>query len=286
MKKIIILIFFTVNYPVNFSQIIPIVDFIKEAKECTVPIECSIDRDSVIEKNYGTAVLLIHPDGFIMALTCEHVVAIKDSLYHTIDYYPTINLILNPKDTSEQNVKIKAEVIIKNEIDDYAVLFITKTGLDTSIWNKLYMKTVPQSLWKNSNDLQEGETVLYVGYPMRIGINKINHPLSRTGIISQIIPGNESFLIDGFVQHGHSGSPVFLIRPEVEENKWSLYLIGIATSYPPEFGDIYEKVDYKKDADKKTILNPGFTYVLTMDKIIDDINNIFKPKMYEVIIEH
>ena len=118
-------------------------------------------------------------------------------------------------------------------------------------------------------NLREGESVLYIGYPMSMGIDSHNNfPLSRVGIISQIRPGSQAFIIDGFAQHGHSGSPVFRIKSDFEKDSWEVALAGIATSYPREYGTIFEEVVYKKKSGHITIMNPGFTYVLSMNSII------------------
>jgi hypothetical protein len=104
-----------------------------------------------------------------------------------------------------------------------------------------------------------------------MGVGRKNYPLSRTGIISQLVPGQNSFLIDGFIQHGHSGSPVFLIRREGTSRDtivFARYLIGITRGYPKEYGDIVEYTQYRKNPAKATILNPGFSVVTSMDCII------------------
>jgi hypothetical protein len=51
-----------------------------------------------------------------------------------------------------------------------------------------------------------------IGYPLGLGAHAIsNFPISRSGIIAQIIPNNPFFLIDGITSHGNSGSPVFTV---------------------------------------------------------------------------
>lgn len=106
-----------------------------------------------------------------------------------------------------------------------------------------------------------------------MGIGKENHPLSRTGIVSQLVQGKSSFMIDGFVQHGHNGSPVFLIKRV--ENGWMNFLIGINTSFPKEYGDVFQQISLDKKSGKKIVINPGFSFVTSMDKIIPVLVNKF-----------
>lgn len=138
--------------------------------------------------------------------------------------------------------------------------------------NEFKVKYLQKSFWADSKEINEGDFVLYIGYPMLKELDIHNYPISRIGIISQKIEGENHFLIDGFVQHGHSGSPVFLIK-EDENNippKWDIKLIGITTSYPSEYANVLEEVKYKETT-QKVILNPGFTVVTSMDVIIPEI---------------
>lgn len=96
------------------------------------------------------------------------------------------------------------------------------------------------------------------------GIGKKNRPLFRTGIISQLPDDTLNFfLIDGFVQHGQSGGPVFVVT-----ERGSVCLAGITRSFPLEYSNLYEKIDYQKNPNKVILANPGFTVVTKMDKVI------------------
>jgi hypothetical protein len=121
------------------------------------------------------------------------------------------------------------------------------------------------------SSLHEGDQLLYIGYPMGEGIGGRNYPLSRVGMVSQLVPGRSWYLMDGFVQHGHSGSPVFLVKeqgfgmPPV----YDVYLVGIARAYPSEdFTNVYRKVGYTPTDSLYYALNPGFTYVAALDSLL------------------
>jgi len=123
--------------------------------------------------------------------------------------------------------------------------------------------------WESENTIREGETVLYSGYPLMLGRGHINFPLTRTGIISQVIPGQSKFLIDAFVQPGYSGSPVFLIRsiPNVMPTQWDVKFIGIASSYPAHIIPVLRKVQYLKIPNVGVAENPGFAEVIGVSAI-------------------
>lgn len=249
----------------------PIPDLIDLAKKRSLPVICA---DSTFSKNTfstGTAVLLGRQNK-IFALTCEHVIAIKDTLGRTIRYVNDIYINMNKKDSTSQSIKMT--IIYADESNDFAILGIMDTKININLMKDLDFVIIPPSACKGTTDFKEGEKVLYIGYPLSMGINERNYPLSRVGMISQLIPRSNNFIIDGFVQHGHSGSPVFLIHYINETNDWTIYLIGIATSFPNEYGNVYKKVQYKLISGVNTELNPGFTYVTSMNKIIPIINKI------------
>lgn len=182
-------------------------------------------------------------------------------------FYDNIYLRADKKDTSKKPIYLKLDLLYADTVYDFALLEIKDNLMDSEYVAGLQLRSIPQSMWKDIKDITEGENVMYLGYPMSKGIEKRNYPLVRIGTISQVIPGNKTFLIDGFVQHGHSGSPVFLLR-EIS-NRIDFYLIGIATSFPAEYTDIYKKVDQIRDPDLKALINPGFTNVTSMDVIME-----------------
>ena len=179
---------------------------------------------------------------------------------------------MNMKDGKAMSIPMW--VIYTDEKSDFAVLGINFKKIDEKVINNLVFEVMPPSACKETKDFKEGEKVLYIGYPLSMGINEKNYPLSRLGIVSQLIPTSNIFLIDGFVQHGHSGSPVFTFQFSEATSTWNIYLVGIATSFPNEYGNVYKKVRYKLTTELNTELNPGFTYVMSMNLIIPIINKI------------
>jgi hypothetical protein len=236
-------------------------DMIDLSKKSAVPILC---RDSTWPSSLisaGTAVIL--GDGErLCSLTCEHVIAIKDSLNRTVRYVSDIRIHMNRLDSTAMPFPVG--IIYSDEQNDFAILAIPKDLHDSL--NSIHLKIITPSQWLETNQFREGEPLIYLGYPMFMGIDKQNCPLSRSGMVSQIIPGRSFFLIDGFVQHGHSGSPVFLMRSN--EKGIVRYLTGITRGFPEEFADIVQETTYKKETKRKTIVNPGFTVVTAMDVII------------------
>jgi len=135
---------------------------------------------------------------------------------------------------------------------------------------------INRELWEILDSLEEGKNILFIGYPMNLWEGKQNYPLSRKGMISQIIKDEKRILIDGFVQHGHSGSPVFLILSDNNlPPSWKFKLIGITTAFPNEYGEIF-KTEYSKVDSLIPLLNPGFTIVTPMDDIITAFDTVVK----------
>ena len=191
-------------------------ELISLSKRTAVPILChdkSWPKDSLAS---GTAVILgqyreTEIEMKICILTCEHVIAIKDSLRRTTKYVSDVLILMNKQDST--SVAVKVQPPYTDEKSDFAILTIVQDQHFESVKDQLYFKISAPSQWKETNYFAEGDPILYIGYPLAMRVGKEDHPLSRTGIVAQLVNGKSSFLIDGFVQHGHSGSPVFLIRP-------------------------------------------------------------------------
>ncbi|MGB6121533.1 MAG: serine protease [Bacteroidota bacterium] len=233
-------------------------ELISYQKTSSVPVVASDEIDGAVVKQYGTAVLMIAPSGDYLGVTCEHVVALKDQFERTVSYLPDISLRLN--DIDVRAVPVPVTVAHADEPMDFALLRIPKAKWVSEVDSRgitLRLLTVTQS--KIMSELREGETVAYIGYPMRLGIGERNFPVSRVGIISQLVEGRGQFLIDGFVQKGHSGSPVYVLR----QDRFTRYLVGIARSYRKDTSDFPG--------------NSGFSYVTAMDAIIDAIKEHFPP---------
>ncbi|MDD5529627.1 MAG: serine protease [bacterium] len=250
MKKIcyvfsINLLLFNAIYGIGAQQV-PIPKLIKDIKPSIVGV---LARDI---NQAGTGVFLsINKKTYI--LTNEHVVALKDSAGKTIKYSEDIVVTFNLK--IKRAFFFQAEIEKIDENSDLAALqFYRPVDMPDSLFDAVF---VPSNIWKEPGDIKEGETVIYSGYPTGWGLSyQRNYPLSRIGIVSQVIPGKEDFLIDAFVQPGYSGSPVFLVRENEKDtlSKWMWYFIGIARSYPKIYKNVTDSI--------KIIENPGFANVI------------------------
>jgi hypothetical protein len=274
MKRLFIILFILLAFDSIYPQYVtvPVEKLIPFVKESILPIIC---KDSTWNNKMvtGTAVLLTDETKLVL-LTCEHVVAIKDSNNKTIRYASNIFVNMNLEDSTV--IRINAMLLYADEKNDFAILAIVPPAENVmkQLNKKINAYGIRPLRWTKTKDIQEGESILYIGYPMSMGIGYSNYPISRIGIIAQLIKGKSTFLIDGFVQHGHSGSPVFVIK--LKNNAYRLELIGICAAFPDEFTDIYKKVKYEKiDDDKKVLINPGFTFVTSMDNIIPVLVNKF-----------
>lgn len=256
-------------------------ELIRITKQKVIPIICTDSSYTKQKFTSGTGVL-VSGHKLIFIITCEHVVALKDSISKkTIRNKSDIYVNLNKQDGKIDNYKVV--VLYSDEKNDFAILTILHHENKSFKYSSYNLSYVPSSGIKSLKELKEGEQVLYIGYPMAFGIESKNYPLSRIGIISQIRSGSNNFIIDGFVQHGHSGSPVFRIKKYPENKQWAVELIGIATSYPNEVGRIYEKIGYNLKPEYITTLNPGFTFVTSMDNILIELRK--QDKKYSSRVE-
>ena len=236
---------------------------IKEVKKGVLPIFCHDSTWTNQVYQSGTCIALGEINKMCF-LTCEHVVAIKDSARkikrNISDFYVQVN---NDNDSTFEMVKLK--LIYTDEKKDFALLVVDENQKMKAM---PYIHALRPTLWRDTKDLNEGETVLYMGYPVLLGREKANHSFSKLSIISQLVHGQSSFLIDGFVQQRHSGSPVFLLEKDnTTPSHWNYSLIGIAASFPSPFGYVYESVNTDELQYKNNLLNPGFTNVIGLDDI-------------------
>lgn len=258
---VLILSISTIHGQIVDLSVLP--EMVELSKKAAVPILCRDPSWPIDSFQYGTAVMI--GDGKrIVALTCEHVLAVKDSLNRTIRYLSDIIVNLNRIDSMASSIKMT--IVYVDETNDFAVLAINPEKNNIANAEEIFYKYITVWQCKRTSEIREGEPILYIGYPMSFGIGYKNYPLSRLGIISQIVPRQSYFLIDGFVQHGHSGSPVFLIRGDEKGTHRSL--IGIARGYPEEYVDIVQKTIWTPDSSQKAIVNPGFSVITSMDVIL------------------
>jgi hypothetical protein len=265
MKKILILIVLTNLFmeTLLFGHPTLLPKIIKDCKPSAIYVSAE-DIGQV-----GSGVLMIVRDT-IYVLTNEHVVALKDSNKKTIRYAK--NIFIGVMDTSTNIVRqLPVEKYKVDEKLDLAALRpYARNSLEYRALDISTLRMLGISWCKDPAEIQEGETIIYMGYPWELGVGKQKlYPLSRQGIVAQLIPGENNFLIDAFVQEGYSGSPVFLIRQEKRKGKLGEditgtypYFIGIAKSYPSRYNAIYENVALKEKDSLRFKENPGFSEVI------------------------
>lgn len=255
---------------------IPYAEYIEMTKKSVLPIICIESNGDKVIASQGTGTFLGQKN-ISFYLTCEHVIALKDSTRKTIALFKNIFAKLDTKDSSSILLTLKVDTT--DEALDVALLSIDNTKRNAKQISQLSAQIIQKSYWHTENNLNEGDQVLYIGYPVVKKLEIKNYPISRIGIISQNIRERPFLLVDGFVQHGHSGAPVFVIR---EKNRnlpvsWEYKLIGISTSFPNEFGKVFEPVSFR-ETDKIVIQNPGFTNVTKMSAIIKLIQATYSIK--------
>lgn len=273
-KLLFFLLFLLSNNSYGQLSQLPLTEVIKRIKPCIVAIEAKDDTiltiqngDTIRYNQFGSGVLVNVNENDTYALTNEHVIAIKDSNNKTIRYAKDIKVSFNVRGFGAESFPAKIGKI--NEHLDLVALRIYISQDLQYLRDSIDVKTIQLSLWEEENNLQEGDIVLYTGYPLALGIGEKNFPLTRWGMISQIIPGDSTFLIDAFVQPGYSGSPVFLIRSvgNYIPPRWTFKFIGLTKGYPYHMLPIYKKVQYIKIPNIAVPENPGFSFVIGVSAI-------------------
>ena len=271
MKKMFIFVFVFFSGLTIVRAQIPYPELIEKIKPSVVGIEAHDDTlitfpDGKSRKyqSYGSGVLIATDSINVYALTNEHVIAIKDTNEKTIRYAKDIVVSINVKDVGA--FPCKGKIIKVNEELDLAAL---RFYFPSIIKERLMATIIDHNIWEDESNLKEGEVVLYSGYPLNLGRGKINSPLTRTGIISQLIPSSQTFLIDAFVQPGYSGSPVFLIRSKqgIIPTQWFFRFIGICKAYPYSLKPVYQKVKLAEIPDIYVSENPGFSEVIGISAV-------------------
>jgi V8-like Glu-specific endopeptidase len=101
------------------------------------------------------------------------------------------------------------------EVDLAATLF----GYDPQAEEPL---RVGPDLWATTAEVEEGEDLLYLGFPLGLRQMDKIRPVVRSGVVALVLP-DENLLIDASVSPGNSGSPVFL-KPSVID--WKAKRLG------------------------------------------------------------
>ncbi|WP_462250952.1 S1 family peptidase [Ferruginibacter sp.] len=266
--KLLLFASFLHNY-VCISQISTPFSYVIEKKKPAILPILSFDNSNKKYKHLGTGftVSLDSTGLCLIIVTCEHVVTVKDSLTNkTIRPVEKIFANMNLIDGSIISVPLKVKFL--DEKNDFALLEIK---FDSSYKNyHLKINSIPLSHLDTSNNLREGETLLYIGYPMSLGVGKKSYPISRSGFISQNIEDSSKFLMDGFSQGGYSGSPVFRIKENATKGEWVFKNVGMLQAYPSESAIIKSK----EKNDLKVIINPGFTIVGKLNAMVKTLSKM------------
>lgn len=97
---------------------------------------------------------------------------------------------------------------------------------------------IGRDLFQSSEGVEEGEEILYLGFPLGYRQEDKIRPIVRAGIIALVKP-DETYLADANVSLGNSGGPVFL-KPSIIDWKTRTLgrispakLIGVVSSYLP-----------------------------------------------------
>lgn len=112
--------------------------------------------------------------------------------------------------------------------------------------------------------------VFIVGFPKSLGLQKSNsydfsRPLIRKGIVAGINYDQSTIIIDCASYGGNSGGPVLYI----DKNR-NIKVIGLITQFLP-YEDIWYNPAYK--IINREWSNSGYSVVVSMDKILDLIDN-------------
>jgi hypothetical protein len=196
---------------------------------------------------YGTGFFFMKNEQLFL-ITNRHVI-IKE----TEDHYPNAVRMLIHTNTQDlrQNEYFEVSGATKlwrepnpSTADVVAIPLIDRNNLDTQKF--LIRAFTPGNLLPNNIQLQIGEDILVMGYPLgKYYDERYNLPVIRNGIIASAYPlpfsGNPYFLVDAKLHKGTSGSPVttkfrttwLTTAGTIEDTGFAFYLLGInASTFP------------------------------------------------------
>lgn len=209
----------------------------KKFLKTTILIEKAVPKPKkkVDYRPIGTGFLLNYKNKIVL-LTCRHI-AEQDKG----DYFIKFNL-KNGGVSRRQLDAIKARYNInwvyhQNKKIDIAVIIF---GID---FMKDDLLLVSDDFLEKYENLDEGDDVFFLGFPMGITSQEHVYPLVRSGVISAKIE-KKQFLIDGNSFPENSGSPVFL-KPSI----FDLEAKTIGKFRPPKLiGMIFQSISYTETA--------------------------------------
>lgn len=174
---------------------------------------------------------LVNFQGKILLLTCKHVA--QEDKGNSIVIFNFKNGKIASRPLKNLKEKYNFDWKFHKSEDIAAIIF----GIDVSRDNLLL---VPYDFVETYENLEIGDDVFFLGYPMGITSKESAYPLARSEIISTKL-GDGVILIDGNSFPGNSGGPVFL-KPSIFDLKTKT----IGKLRPPKLaGMIFENIDYQ-----------------------------------------
>ncbi len=207
-------------------------------------------------------------------VTCKHVVNNKEE-----DLFACFNL-KNGQIARRSILEIKKQHKVEwifHRTEDVAMIVFAIDPINDEL------RKLPKELFENFNELEVGDDIFFLGYPMGLRALKSASPIVRAGIIS-LKESDDTLLIDGTVFPGNSGSPVFLKPSFFNIKQRSLgtireaKLIGMINSYLP-----YSDIAISQQTQKPRIIfeeNSGLAKVISMNLIEEIFGYSEFKKMY------
>lgn len=166
-----------------------------------------------------------------LLVTCRHVAEEDKGNFHIVFNLKDGKIASRPLSSLKEKYNLDWRFHEKEDIA--AIIF----GIDI---NKDDLQLIPENFVESYENLDIGDDVFFLGYPMGITSKESVYPLARSGIISTKF-GNETFIIDGNSYPGNSGGPVFL-KPSI----FDIESKTIGKIRPPKFiGMIFEHIAYQ-----------------------------------------
>ncbi|MFC1576097.1 serine protease [Candidatus Omnitrophota bacterium] len=244
---VVVLIFLVGALPANAIRIkknVPVatnlLNFIQQSKRTAVLILVTKEKQIA-----GTGFLTINNKKEIIVVTNKHVTLVGRPIFVRVN-------------AKSKVIDYAAEVANQDPFLDLAVLTLRKTP-SVQKWISTDL-IIPANMYGGTADIVEGKEVVFIGYPLGLGAQEKNYPVVRQGLIAQVIPKRKTFLVDGFASRGSSGSPVF--------EKTTGRLIGIVTSFEPDFIDSYEEsAAGTKNLMTRIPINSGISKIISVESI-------------------
>lgn len=125
----------------------------------------------------------------------------------------------------------------------------------------------------DDGDLREGLEVLFSGFPLKLGSDSHHtYPVTRKGMVAQVLPGSHEIVIDGFASHGNSGSPVYCITDK------GLKLVGIQEAVYPDANIGY---DENGRINSLSTFNSGLSLVIKSSVIREFVYKLIEEGRYK-----